>query len=70
VVPASEQTIELKIDDQARFIGVAGAFEQFDQARWKADVEIRDEALKDKLLLRANELNIELDALGVALRFE
>ncbi|MEM1432639.1 MAG: type VI secretion system lipoprotein TssJ [Pseudomonadota bacterium] len=70
IAPAVEQQVEIQLDDQARYIGVLAAFEQFGQARWKDIVEVRDEQLKDKLLLRSRQLTIALDRLSVELRLD
>ncbi len=68
--PEEQLEWTLALDPQARFVGVFAAFEQYDRANWRADVQVRDESLADKLLFRNKRLNISVDDVNIAVELD
>jgi type VI secretion system protein VasD len=70
VVPGDEQIMELQVDPQVRYIGIVVAFEQFQVAKWRGLVTLRDESALDKVLFRDKKVLVTINNLEVVASLE
>jgi len=70
IAPGGEQTLELELAEGAAFVGAVGAFEQFGQAHWKDDIDLKEADASGRTLQHGGRLVIALDALNLALSIE
>lgn len=70
IAPGDEQSVELELAEGTVQVGVVGAFEQFGQARWRDDIDVREANPSGKTLADGGGLLIYLEALRVELSIE
>jgi type VI secretion system protein VasD len=64
--PGQTLELDLEVDLNARFVGVVVGFAQFDKAKWRDLVQLRDESITDKILFRDKKLTIAIESLSVS----